>query len=74
MPKVTVATWGFGDPGPVDGRRRTQTLKLHRLPRQLMISEFNPKQGVHVKQSRLEDLEPKEAEHKSEKLGEGGMA
>lgn len=70
---MTVTTCGCREPGPVDGRRRIQTLKLHRLPRQLTISEFNLEQGVHVKQSRLEDLEPRGAEPKSEKLVERGM-
>ncbi|KAK1334520.1 hypothetical protein QTO34_005526 [Cnephaeus nilssonii] len=49
-PEVSVATWVSGQPGPVDGHRRTPPLK--------------PLRPHEPSTSKPEDLEPKEAEPK----------
>ncbi|KAF6125229.1 hypothetical protein HJG60_009750 [Phyllostomus discolor] len=72
-PKVTVATWRSGDPGPMDGWRRTPPLKLPGLHSQFTISSCSLEHSAHIKHTRLNDLEPKEAESKGEKVGEVGV-
>lgn len=80
-PEVSVATWGSGEPGPVDGQPGTPPPKPPRLPRhptpkqprfnrQLKVFTSDLDYGDHGNQTGPEPLEPKEAEPKGEKLRE----
>ncbi|KAK1334601.1 hypothetical protein QTO34_005608 [Cnephaeus nilssonii] len=75
-PEVSVATWASGEPGPVDGWRRTPPPKPSRpnmpttskpLSPNMQMAIFNSmlKYYASVNDTRLEDLEPKEAEPKA---------
>nr|KAF6331894.1 hypothetical protein mPipKuh1_008197 [Pipistrellus kuhlii] len=79
-PEVSVATWGSGDPGPVDGqpgtpppkpprRFRPPTPKQPRFNRQLKVFTSDLDYSSHVNQTGPEHLESKEAEISGEKLG-----
>ncbi|XP_054583615.1 uncharacterized protein LOC129151743 [Eptesicus fuscus] len=69
-PEVSVATPGPAEPGPWDVPRRTPLPKQTRLPRELRISEHRS----HVTRPRSNNLEPKEAEPKGEKMVERAPA
>lgn len=64
--KVSVASWGSGEPVPKNGRR-TPPPKLPRLHRQLTIAD---KHRTEVHTTGPRDWEPMEAEPKGEKIGE----
>lgn len=79
-PEVSVATWGSGDPGPVDGQPGTPLRKRPRFPRtvpprqlgfnqQLKVFTSDVDYTDHVNQTGPEHPEPKEAVFKGEKLG-----
>ncbi|KAK1334603.1 hypothetical protein QTO34_005610, partial [Cnephaeus nilssonii] len=74
--EVSVATWMSGEPGPVDGWRRTPPPKMSRpnmpttskpLSPNMQMAIFNSmlKYYASVNNTRPEDLEPKEAEPKA---------
>lgn len=83
-PAVSVATWGSGDPGPVDGQGgipslkppkcyRPLTPKQPMMDRQLKIFSCNLEHGDDVNCTRPDDLEAKEAEPRGEQVGEVGV-
>ena len=57
-----VATWGSGEPRPVDSRKRTLPPKLPRLHHQLTISDCSLEHGTHIEHTGRDDLEPNKAE------------
>ncbi|KAK1334491.1 hypothetical protein QTO34_005497 [Cnephaeus nilssonii] len=82
-PEVRVATWAAGEPGPVGGWRRTPPPKPPRpnkpptskpLSPNMQMAIFNSmlKYYADVNDTRPEDLEPKQAEPKGEKVGRCG--
>lgn len=68
-PEITVTTQESGEPGPFHGWKRTSCLKLPRLHKK-MISKTNMEQVAHAKQTGPDDLDPKMAKSKGEKLGQ----
>lgn len=78
MLEVMVATEGPGQPGPrqpgpMDGWSRILLVKPPRLHMQLKSSIPNREHGMHVNGTRPDDLEPKEADPKGEKVGKVGV-
>ncbi|KAK1334527.1 hypothetical protein QTO34_005533 [Cnephaeus nilssonii] len=79
-PEVRVVTWAAGEPGPVGGWRKTPPPKPPRpnkpptskpLSPNMRMAIFNSilKYYADVNDTRPEDLEPKQAEPKGEKVG-----
>nr|KAF6331920.1 hypothetical protein mPipKuh1_008219 [Pipistrellus kuhlii] len=78
-PEVSVATWGSGEPGPVDGQPRTSlpmprrlfgplTPEQTRFNRQLKVFPSDLDYGAHVNQTGLKYLHPKKAKPKAPAL------
>ena len=72
-PDVMVAMQGSGDPGPMDGRKRTPPPKPPRLHRPLKISEPILELGGHITAIGSNDMKTKEAEPKGEIVEVGGV-
>ncbi|KAK1342011.1 hypothetical protein QTO34_016764 [Cnephaeus nilssonii] len=82
-PEVRVATWGSGEPGPMGAGRRTPPPEPHRPHQPPTSKPLSPNRQKALfnsvlqccacgNRTRPEDLEPKEAEPKGEKLGRWG--
>nr|KAF6314912.1 hypothetical protein mMyoMyo1_008687 [Myotis myotis] len=63
-PEESVATGGSGDPGPMDGWRRTPPRKPLRLRKSLTWKPLSPNTRRAIFNTRWEDLEPNDAETK----------
>ena len=61
-PKVILANQGSRIQGPVKGWRKTPTLNIPNLNSILTVFVCNLEYGPHFKQTRPDDLKPKEAD------------
>ena len=71
-PEVILANQGSREPGQVKGQEWPLTPKMPKLNRKLTNFASHPDHGVHIKQTRPDDLKTKEVDTKGEKVGEVG--
>ena len=71
--EAILANQGSREQGPEKKWRRPPTPKTPKPNTNLTIFVSNLEHGAHVKQTRPDDLKPKEADMEGEKVGEVGV-